>query len=139
MSILRHWKMILGLLAIFIAGMGTGVALTIGGIMKIVSHQSKPEVWVQGRMAELRHGLKITPEQEKKMRPILEKAGERFKGVVSKGFAEMLGIVNDTHDEINQELTPEQQKQFAKLRLENFKRWQEFAKKESAKAPPKPM
>jgi hypothetical protein len=139
MSILRHWKMILGLLALFAAGVATGMVLAVGGIMKIVSHQSKPEVWVKGRVAELNHALALSPEQQAKTKPILENSAKRVREVIAEGFGKMLAIVQDTHEEINNELTPEQQKKWGKLRQEHLKRWREFAAKEAAKAPPKPL
>ena len=139
MSILRHWKVILGLLALFLAGMATGMVLTVGGIVKIVSHQSRPEVWVKGRTAELNKALKLTPEQQQKLGSILDRAAGRVREVIGTGFASMIDIVQETHEEINKELTPEQQKQFDKIRAEHLKRWREFAKKEAAKAPPKPL
>jgi hypothetical protein len=139
MSILRHWKMILGLLALFGAGMATGMLLTVGGIMKIVSHQSKPDVWVKGRVAELNHALNLTPVQQAKTKPILENSAKRVREVIASGFGQMLVIVQETHEEINKELTPEQQLKWGKLRQEHLKHWREFAAKEAAKAPPKPL
>ena len=131
--------MILGLLALFAAGVATGMVLAVGGIMKIVSHQSKPEVWVKGRVAELNHALALTPEQQAKTKPILENSAKRVREVIAEGFGKMLAIVQDTHEEINNELTPEQQMKWGKLRQEHLKRWREFAAKEAAKAPPKPL
>ena len=63
MSILRHWKMILGLLALFTAGLVAGMLLAVGGIMKMVKHQARPEVWVKARVGEMDRALKQNPEQ----------------------------------------------------------------------------
>ena len=131
--------MILGLLALFGAGMATGMLLTVGGIMRIVSHQSKPDVWVKSRVAELNRALNLTPEQQAKTKPILDSAAKRVRDVVASGFGQMLVIVEETHEEINKELTPEQQQKWGKLRQEHLKHWREFAVKEAAKAPPKPL
>ncbi len=139
MILLRHWKLIIGLFAIYVAGICTGLVLTVGGIKHFVDRQANQDFWVKARLAELDHGLKLTTEQKTKLKPTLENASERFKGIVREAFVKVIQTVNATHQTINQELTPEQQKSFEKMRADNIKRWEEFAKKEANKAPPKPM
>jgi hypothetical protein len=139
MKLLRHWKMFLGLLAIFVAGMGAGGFLAITGVIKIVKHQAKPEVWLNARLAELNHRLKLAPDQEAKIRPILEGTVDRFHGIVNNGFNEFLQVIGETHDKVNAELTPDQQKEWAKMRNDAMKRWREFAREEVKKAPQKPL
>lgn len=139
MRLLRHWKMILGLLAIFIAGMGTGGFLAIAGIIKIVKHQAKPEVWLDARMAEMDHKLKLTPEQKAKIRPLLEGVVDQFHGIVNQGFADFLIVIGEAHDKVNAELTPEQREEWSKMRNNAMKHWREFAREEVKKAPQKPL
>ena len=66
-------------------------------------------------------------------------SSEKFKGIVRESFVKVIQLVGDTHQTINEELTPDQQKTFEKIRVDNLRRWEEFAKKEANKAPPKPM
>ena len=139
MTLLRHWKLILGLLAIFVAGIFTGVILTVGGIKRVVTLQANQERWVKSRLTELDHGLKLSTEQKSKITPALEQSSEKFKGIVRESFVKVIQLVGDTHQTINKELTPDQQKTFEKIRVDNLRRWEEFAKKEANKAPPKPM
>jgi len=139
MKVFRHWKMILGLLAIFVAGMGAGGFLAVTGIIKFVRHQAKPEVWLNARMAELDRRLKLTPEQNEKIKPILENTVDRFHGIVNNGFTEFLQVIGEAHEKLNGELTPEQQAEWAKMRNDAMKRWREFAREEVKKAPQKPL
>lgn len=137
MRLLRHWKMILGLLAIFVAGMGTGGFLAITGIIKIVKHNAKPDVWVAARIGEMEKGLKLTPEQKEKLRPIFQDAVEKFQGIVRNGFGEFLQVVEGAHSKMNEEFTPEQREKFVKMRSEAMKRWRDFMQLEVLKAPQK--
>lgn len=139
MTLLRHWKMILGLLAIFVAGMGAGGFLAITGVIKIVKHQAKPEVWLDARMEELDRRLKLTPEQKQKIKPVLEDTVDRFHGIVDNGLNEFLQVIEAAHDRLNAELTPEQQQEWEKMRLVAMKRWRDFAREEVKKAPQKPL
>ncbi len=139
MTLLRHWKMILGLLAIFVAGMGAGGFLAITGVIKIVKHQAKPEVWLDARMEELDRRLKLTPEQKQKIKPVLEDTVDRFHGIVDNGLNEFLQVIEAAHDRLNAELTPEQQQEWEKMRLAAMKRWRDFAREEVKKAPQKPL
>ncbi len=139
MRLLRHWKMILGLLAIFVAGMGAGAFLAVAGVIKMVRHQAMPEVWLNARMAEMNHRLKLTPEQETKIKPLLEGTVDRFHGIVNNGFNEFLQVIGETHEKVNAELMPDQQKEWEKMRKDAMKRWREFAREEVKKAPQKPL
>ena len=139
MKLLRHWKMILGLLAIFVAGMGAGGFLAVAGIVKIVKHQAKPEVWLNARMSELGKSLNLTADQKKKIKPLLENTVDQFHGIVNKGFAEFLQVIEATHDKVNAELMPDQQKEWVKLRASAMKHWREFAREEVKKAPQTPL
>ena len=139
MRLLRHWKMILGLLAIFIAGVGTGGFLAIAGVIKLVKHHSRPEVWVNARMDELGRRLKLTPGQKEKIKPVLVNTVDRFHDIVNHGLAEFLLVVGESHEKLNAELTPEQQQEWAKMREEAMKRWHQFIREEILKAPPKPL
>ena len=140
MKLLRHWKMTLGLLAIFVAGMGTGFVLTVRGIMKFVKHQAIPEVWITARMKELDQRLKLTDEQQARIKPLLSATVDGFHDIVHRGFAEFLVLIGQTHEKVNSELTPEQRAEWAKMREGTMKRWREFAGEEIKKAPPqKPL
>lgn len=139
MSILRHWKMILGLLALFTAGLVAGMLLAVGGIMKMVKHQARPEVWVKARVGEMDRALKLNPEQREKVKPILEEAAGRVREIVRDGFGKMIVVVGETQDKISGVLDAEQKRTWETLRKEHLRRWREFATREAAKAPPKPL
>jgi Spy/CpxP family protein refolding chaperone len=137
MRVFRHWKLILGLLALFSAGFATGVLASVKLIQHVVKRNTNLDFWVGDRMSEYQKRLKLTPEQKEKVRPLLEKAGHGFQGIVGDAFLQVIPLVQETQDQVRQQLTPEQQAEFDKMRDEMMKRWQDMASKEVQKAPPK--
>ena len=131
--------MTLGLLAIFAAGMGTGGFLAIAGVIRIVKHRARPEVWLEARMREMERSLKLTPEQQAKIRPLLEGVVEQFHGIMDKGLADFLLVIGEAHEKVGAELTPEQREEWSKMRSSAMKRWRDFAREEVKKAPQRPL
>jgi hypothetical protein len=114
--LLRHWKMILGLMAIFAAGVGTGA---VGMVMIIVKAVSSPVVnhrWTDERLADLDRKLVLTPEQKAKIRPIVLSAAERFRALGNETFEKLLAAADQTYEEVARELTPEQRVELEKMR-----------------------
>lgn len=116
MRLLRHWKMILGLMAIFGTGVGTGGVGTIFLLYKTFTRPVITQRWVDDRMAELDLKLTLTPEQEGKIRPIVQSAAERFQTIGTETFDEIRATAEQAHADVAKELTPEQQVEFKKLR-----------------------
>ena len=83
MKLLRHWKLILGMTAIFGAGALTGTVVTLQGVKRALTERSALKRWGDARMAEFQRRLKLTPEQRKEIRPILDRTGDRFHGIVA--------------------------------------------------------
>lgn len=116
MILLRHWKMILGLMAIFGAGVGTG---GVGAILLLVRNFTTPvpaQKWVDDRMTEFDRKLKLTPEQKSKIRPIMEAAVEQFRAIGRESFERIIATAGQAHEDIANELTPEQQAELKKMR-----------------------
>lgn len=133
MSIFRHWKMILGLAAIFAAGFGTGVISVVLLVHRTITHPVQIKVWTEARLGELERHLKLTPEQKEKVRPIIEKAGNRIRSIVANGLAEVVETEREAYDELIKELTPEQQKELEKRRDEIRKRLRDLVNRETGK------
>ncbi|MEY4483980.1 MAG: hypothetical protein RL693_1432, partial [Verrucomicrobiota bacterium] len=118
MSLLRHWKMVLGLGAIFGAGVITGVVTSVATIVHLVNKPEPVKQWVEARLKELDRRLNLTPEQREKIRPIVEKASARFRQIGADAFSDILVTARETHEELAKELTSEQRTEFDKYRLE---------------------
>ena len=118
MRLLRHWKMIFGLMAIFGTGVGTGSV----GIVVLLHHFFTTPVatrdWVESRMADLDRKLKLTPEQKENIRPIIATAAERFRAIGGETFDRIIAAAEQAHADVAKELTPQQEKEFNKLRAQ---------------------
>jgi hypothetical protein len=130
MRILRHWKMIIGLMAIFGAGVGTGGVGTLVVLRRVFTTPEPVQRWVDARVRELESKLKLTPEQKLRIRPIIEKAGGRFRDIGAEAFGKIMATAGQTHDEVAQELTPAQQIEFKKMRQQVIARLRELAQRE---------
>lgn len=130
MRFLRHWKMILGLMAIFGTGVGTGGVGTLVVLHRVFTSPVPTQHWANARLADLEQKLKLTPEQKAKIRPIVENAARRFREIGAEAFDKIIATANATHDEVAKELTPEQQAEFNKLRPQIIAALRELAQRE---------
>lgn len=130
MRLFRHWKMILGLGAIFSAGVGTGAVSAVAIIVHLVTKPEPMKQWVDARLKELDNRLKLTPEQRNKIRPIVEKASARFRQIGAMAFDEIIVTAKETHEEVARELSPEQRSELNKYRQEIIAKLRELAQKE---------
>lgn len=74
------------------------------------------------RLAELTKRLNLTQEQQKSIKPILEKQTKDMKAIHDNNSLtpeqrreKMMNLMKTTNQEINKTLTPEQQKKFAEM------------------------
>ena len=130
MKFLRHWKMLLGLMAIFGAGVGTGGVGTFVVIYKLVTSPVSTQRWTNARLSELETKLKLTPEQKTKIRPIVERTANRFREIGSEAFEKIFTTALQAHAEVARELTPEQQVEFKKLRPQIISALRDLTQKE---------
>lgn len=130
MRLFRHWKIVLGLGAIFGAGVITGVVTSVATIVHVVTKPEPIKQWVEARLKELDNRLKLTPEQREKIRPIVERASARFRQIGSMAFDEIIVTAKETHEELARELSPEQRSEFNKYRQEVVAKLRELAQKE---------
>jgi hypothetical protein len=130
MRLLRHWKMILGLMAIFATGVGTGGVAVIVLLHRVVTTPVSSQRWVDSRMADLERKLKLTPEQKGKIQPIVEGAVERMRGIGGEAFEKIIATAEQAHADVAKELTPEQQVEFNKLRKQIINNLRELSQRE---------
>ena len=122
MSLLRHWKIILSMVAIFAAGVITGGMLVIK-IAKHFGYRSSPEGWAPTTFRDYQTRLKLTPDQVRKLKPIFDQAGQDLRVVRDHNSQAFWEVIRRTNEEITQHLTPEQQKRFEELKRQAFERW----------------
>ena len=130
MKFLRHWKMILGLLAIFGTGMGTGAVGTIVLLHRVFTKPVVSRSWAEARLRDLETRLKLTPEQKERIKPIAERTADRFRAIGAEAFEKIVATAQETHEEIRNELTPEQQAEFNRLRPQVISALRELAQRE---------
>lgn len=130
MKLFRHWKMVGGLMAIFAAGMGTGAIGTVMLLHRVFTRAEPQDRWVTARLADLEKSLKLTPEQKQRLRPIVDRAGMRFRDIGSDAYAEITRIAGETRDELARELTPEQKAKFEEMRPQVLAKLRELAQRE---------
>jgi hypothetical protein len=118
MILLRHWKMIVGLMAIFGTGVGTGGVGMIVLLHKVFTSPVSTQRWVDDKMADLDRKLKLTPEQKAKIRPIVTAAAERFRAIGGETFEKLVVTAEQAHADVAKELNPQQQAEFNKMRAQ---------------------
>jgi hypothetical protein len=116
MSILRHWKIVVALTALFIVGVATGAVLTVGVIRhKLTSNNND---WPQTAYRLYKHRLKLTPEQDEKLKPTFAHAGDDLRAIRRDTMLNIFGVIRQVNTDVEKELTPEQKVEFEKLREE---------------------
>jgi Spy/CpxP family protein refolding chaperone len=125
MNPLHHWKIILTMLAIFVAGTVTGSMVTVRVIKSVIEKRAAPDHWAAGMMREYQHRLELTPEQLPKVRAIVERAGGDLRKVRGTVGAEIAQVVRTAQEDVARELTPEQLVKFDDLRREQRQRFLE--------------
>ena len=108
MKILRDWKVILTVVLVFAAGIVTGSALTYLYFRHAFEGGFTVEHWTSKTMKALQKDLNLTPEQEPKVRAIVEETGEYFGQTFGQAIRVAGTNLVDSWDRIDQLLTPEQ-------------------------------
>ncbi|MCD6052018.1 MAG: hypothetical protein K0Q55_3436 [Verrucomicrobia bacterium] len=125
MSFLRHWKIAALLAALFVVGVVTGAVLTIAIVKKKADENDN---WQRATYQLYKKRLKLTPEQEQRLKPAFELAGEDFRAVRRAALRDILDAVRRVNVEVEKELTPEQKVEFDKLREDLRKHFEDRRK-----------
>ena len=125
MNWLRHWKVILALVALFITGGVTGTAVTLKVVKQIVANRTDPERMPGRMLHEYEKRLGLTPEQVEKIRPMLQRAGREMAQLRMEMAGRSFQVIRRSNEEIVAELTPEQQKLFEELKGELRERYRQ--------------
>jgi hypothetical protein len=115
-----RWKLISGLLLVFILGILAG-SLTTGFYLK---HRIAP--FVKDRkafiMKKLAKELQLTSTQKSKIEPIIEQMIEKRREYYLKNRPQIKKIMDQGFDQIEEQLTDNQKERLEKLR-EHFKKY----------------
>ncbi len=123
MRFLRHWKIVLCMGAIFVVGAITGGALTLKAVhtsvwRNIVRNQLFGD-WSSTTMKRLQTQLKLRPEQDQKIQPILDDAGRELKGITREAFTQVVSTTTHANEMVAKELDPDQRQIFDRVNEQN--------------------
>lgn len=118
MSWLRHWKVVLALVALFAFGAATGTVITLKVVKRVIEGRTNPERMSQSLLQEYQRRLQLSPEQADKIRPILQRTGREMWELRTEMAGRTFQVIRASHEEIAAELTPEQREEFARLNRE---------------------
>jgi uncharacterized membrane protein len=122
MSVLRHWKIILCMGAIFVVGAVTGGALTLRAVhstvLRTLARNGLFGDWASTTMKRFQARLKLRPEQVQKIQPILEDTGRELKATTREAFAQVVSITVRSNDQVAKELDSDQRLIFEKMNEE---------------------
>jgi len=135
MKLLQHWKILLVLALVFAAGAVSGIVGTHLKFKKAFENSFNPDIWVSRTVADLQARLKLTPEQQPKIRAIVEESVFQIKKSFGTAIHETGEIIVQSWSRVDQELTPEQLVIHQKL-CQEFR--EGLKKKTSIELPPAP-
>jgi Skp family chaperone for outer membrane proteins len=110
-----RWKLIAGFVLVFMAGAMTGVFFTAMHARRIFVEAHQPNV-VSARMKDrLKAELNLTPEQEAKISPIVEKMAAQLEQIRTDTGRRVHETFVNAHREMNANLTDEQRKRLQQM------------------------
>jgi hypothetical protein len=108
MRILRDWKIILAVVLVFGAGAVTGAVLSFVHFKHAFEQAFTVKNWNSKTMEFLQKELKLTPEQEPKVRMIVEETGQQFGQTFGQAICVSGTNLVDSWQRIELLLTPDQ-------------------------------
>src|SRR5438876_10104257 len=108
MNAVDRWKVVLTLIAIFVAGGVTGGFLTIRAMKYEMPHRSETPPGTAFAIDRWRAHLHLTPDQDEKLRPIMQQADNELRNLRTLDLRETEGILNRAQERANPVLTPDQ-------------------------------
>ena len=118
MTALGKRKLSAYVLAIFLAGGGTGSLLTWEVCQRRVATPPSPAEIGARLRARFQSRLGLSPEQVRKIEPMIEQAMHRVEAIRSETATHVFANVSNLHEQVLVVLTPEQRVKFEQLELE---------------------
>ena len=114
---MARWKIILSLVAIFIAGAISGAVVTLRVVKKVVVANG-PERWPAGMIMVYQNKLKLTPEQMEKIRPVVEDTRKEWAQTIRTAISSQMGMMRKLDEHLIPLLTPEQHQLHEEMKRE---------------------
>jgi hypothetical protein len=121
MSLLRHWKIALLLVAVVAVSGTAGALMGVCYTKKAVQKRRDPTQWHETVMRYLESKLKLTPDQKTKVELALDQAVDKLKVTRVETIAAATKTIDEFSAQIEKELTAEQKEIFQKIKEEKGK------------------
>lgn len=115
MNPVLKWKLIAGFLLVFIAGGVTGAFLSSALARKYLLGPHHHQIVAQRMRDRLERELELSPEQVKKISPIVERSAARLEGIRMATAEEVHQTFLKTHREIADNLSEKQRDRFEQM------------------------
>jgi Spy/CpxP family protein refolding chaperone len=126
MNGLSRWKVVLLVLATFVAGAVTGAFFVMDSAKDEMRRNRDPRRFFSNTPDRWVSEMKLTPDQQQKIRPILQQIDDELTNLRAMDLRETEGILSRGEDRINAILTPEQRPQLHQtfeLRRQRVRDW----------------
>ena len=118
MTSLGKWKLGVYVLAIFLAGAGSG-ALIAWQVCRRMPVAPVPPAEIGARLrARFQSQLALTPDQAQKIDPMIDQAMRRVEAIRKETASHVFANVSNLHEQVLTVLTPEQKAKFEELERE---------------------
>ena len=118
MTSLGKWKLSLYVLALFLAGGGSG-ALVAWQVCRRMPVVPVPPAEIGARLrARFQSQLALTPEQAQKIGPMIDQAMRQVEAIREETAGKIFANVSNLHEQVLAVLTPEQKVKFEELERE---------------------
>ena len=114
MNAVKRWKVVLTLIAIFVAGGVTGGFLTIRAMKYEMGRRSETPPGT-ALMDRWRARLHLTPEQDEKLSPIMQQADNELRNLRALDLPEIEGILDRAQERMNPILRSDQQQRLRQI------------------------
>ena len=115
MNAVDRWKVVLTLIAIFVAGGVTGGFLTIRAMKYEMPRRSETPPGTAFAMDRWRARLHLTPEQDEKLSPIMQQADNELRNLRALDLREIEGILDRAQERMNPILRSDQQQRLRQI------------------------
>jgi hypothetical protein len=107
MNSASRWKVAFLVLASFVAGAVTGAFLIMGSAKDEMRRQRDPLRWFSNTPERWRTEMNLTPDQDQKIRPILQQLDDELANRRAVDLRETEGILSRGEDRLSAILTPD--------------------------------
>jgi len=122
MNATDRWKIVLTLIAIFVAGAVTGGFLTIHAMKYETPRRIEVPPGTPFSVDRWLAHLHLTPDQDQKLRPIIEQVDNELRNLRALDLREIEGILDRAQDRMNAVLTPDQRERLRQMLEERKQR-----------------